>query len=155
MCVATCARVRVPRRPPPRAPPTALVGRSRKYSKCKTINLRAKRFNFCVRIDLRTYYTKFSTIALDMIFKNRRGLRRPNTDPAPFVFCEFCKSMQTHENAPQEPEKQMYRNPKVHRSGVWCAAECCIKFVSWKVYFARARAARARCVGLFNCYQEL
>jgi hypothetical protein len=21
----------------------------------------------------------------------RRGLRIPNTDPAPFVFCEFCK----------------------------------------------------------------
>jgi hypothetical protein len=26
----------------------------------------------------------------------RQGLRRPNIDPKPFVFCEFCKSMHTH-----------------------------------------------------------
>ena len=71
----------------------------------------------------------------------RRGLRIPNTDPAPFVFCEFCKSMQTHGNAPQGPEKQVYQNSKVHRSGVRCAAGCCIKSV--KSVF-RARAPRAR-----------
>jgi hypothetical protein len=70
----------------------------------------------------------------------RKGLRIPNTDPAPFVFCEFCKSMQTQGNAPQGPKKRVYRNSEVRRSGVRCAAGCCIKAV--KSVF-RARAPRA------------
>ena len=60
----------------------------------------------------------------------RKGLRIPNTDSAPVVFCEFCMSMQTHGNAPQEPEKQVYRNSDVRRSGVRCAVGCCIKSVT-------------------------
>jgi hypothetical protein len=51
----------------------------------------------------------------------RKGLRIPNTDPAPFVLCEFCKSIQTDGNAPQEPEKKVYRNSEVRGSGVRCA----------------------------------
>ena len=39
----------------------------------------------------------------------RKGLRIPDTDPAPFVLYEFCETesilVQTHGNAPQEPEK--------------------------------------------------
>ena len=72
----------------------------------------------------------------------RKELRIHYTDPAPFVFCEFCKSMQTHGNAPQGPEKQVYQNSEVHRSGVRCAAGCCIKSV--KKCISRARAPRGR-----------
>ena len=72
----------------------------------------------------------------------RKGLRIHYTDPAPFVFCEFCKSMHTNGNAPQGPEKQVYRNSEVRRSGVRCAAGCCIKSVK-SVFRARARRAGA------------
>ena len=72
----------------------------------------------------------------------RKELRIHYTDPAPFVFCEFCKSMQTHGDAPQEPEKQVCRNSEVRRSGVRCATGCCIKSVEKCI--SRARAPRGR-----------
>ena len=72
----------------------------------------------------------------------RKGLRIHYTDPAPFVFCEFCKSMHTNGNAPQGPEKQVYQNSEVRRSCVRCAAGCCIKSVK-SVFRARARRAGA------------
>ena len=72
----------------------------------------------------------------DPMAKNRRGseyIHVHNTDPAPFVFCEFCKSMQTHGNAPQEPEKQ-----------AWCEVRRRVLYkICKKVYFARARRAGA------------
>ena len=85
---------------------------------------------------IRTYSSCFQLKA------PRKGLRIHYTDPAPFVFCEFCKSMHTNGNAPQGPEKQVYRNSEVRRSGVRCAAGCCIKSVK-SVFRARARRAGA------------
>ena len=77
---------------------------------------------------------------------NFKKLRRKElsiyyTDRALFVFCEFCKSMQTHGDAPQEPEKQVCRKSEVRRSGVRCAAGCRIKSV--KKCISRARRAGA------------
>jgi hypothetical protein len=68
----------------------------------------------------------------------RKVLRIPNTDPTPFALCEFCKSMQTHGNGPHGPEKQVYRNSEVRRSGARCAAGCCIKSVKKCISCARA-----------------
>jgi hypothetical protein len=42
---------------------------------------------------------------------------------------------------------------EVRLSGVRCAAGCCTKSVK-SVFRARARTARARCVGVCNLYQE-
>ena len=72
----------------------------------------------------------------------QEGLRIHYTDPAPFVFCEVCESMQTHWNAPQGPEKRVYRNSEVRRSGMICAAGCFIE--SEKKCISRARAPRER-----------
>jgi hypothetical protein len=83
-------------------------------------------------------------IALDLNFKKapRKVLRRPNTNPAPFVICEFCKSIHMHGNAPQgHLIASLYPNAEVRRSGVRCAAGCCIKSV--KNVF-RTRVLRGR-----------
>ena len=60
-----------------------------------------------------TVYVGTSHSSLYELKLPRKGLRRPNTDPESFVFCEFCKRMHMHGNAPQEPEKQVYRNSEV------------------------------------------
>ena len=80
-----------------------------------------------------------------------RGLIIHYTDPAPFVFCEFCKSMQAHGNAPQVPQKQVHRNSEVRRSGVRCATGRCIKPVK-SVFRTRARHAGAMrgCLSLIS-----
>ena len=65
----------------------------------------------------------------------RKRLRIPNTDPVPFVFCEFCKNMQTLGNAPHNPlitSLSKFRGPPE-----WCEVRhlgCCIKSVKKSIF---------------------
>ena len=70
-------------------------------------------------------------------------IRIPNTDLAPFALCEFCKSMQTHWDGPQEPEKQVYQNSNVRRSA-WCEVRRRVLYKICKKCISRARAPRGR-----------
>ena len=55
-------------------------------------------------------YGEFEWVLTDALKMHTAGchamkvLRRPNTDPAPFVFREFCKNMQTQRNVPHNPQ---------------------------------------------------
>jgi hypothetical protein len=69
-------------------------------------------------------------------------LRIPNTDLAPFVFCEFCKSMQAHGNDPQGPlitSLSKFRGPPE-----WCEVRRRVLYKICKKCISRARALRER-----------
>jgi hypothetical protein len=71
-----------------------------------------------------------------------KGLIIHYTDPAPFVFCEFCKSMRTHGNAPQVhliTIVSKFRGPPE-----WHEVRRRVLYNIWKTLsFARARRAGA------------